>query len=131
VTVRPRAHRCPRGGAGRANSKRDLVTGPIRGFCALHPRLRWIARAEQLGPGVHPAPHALEPSPDGMWAPPSDASDLGLAEPLARQLQDLGVFVGLGSCTGHVTSLPDVYFLLPGGSGRYSSTPSWRDSLRT
>ena len=28
-------HRGRRGGAGRANSKKDLVTGPIRGFCAL------------------------------------------------------------------------------------------------
>jgi transposase len=27
--------RDPRGRAGRANSKKDLVTGPIRGFCAL------------------------------------------------------------------------------------------------
>ena|SRR6266545_3013270 len=28
-------HRGRRGGTGRANSKKDLVTGPIRGFCAL------------------------------------------------------------------------------------------------
>jgi hypothetical protein len=28
-------HRGRRGRAGRANSKKDLVTGPIRGFCAL------------------------------------------------------------------------------------------------
>jgi hypothetical protein len=31
-------HRGRRGGAGRANSKKDLVTGPIRGFCALQAR---------------------------------------------------------------------------------------------
>jgi hypothetical protein len=41
-------HRGCRGGAGRANSKKDLVTGPIQGFCALHAGLspyrtrRWI-----------------------------------------------------------------------------------------
>jgi hypothetical protein len=29
------------GAAGRANSKKDLVTGPIRGFCALQALLRW------------------------------------------------------------------------------------------
>jgi len=29
-------HRGRRGGAGRANSKKDLVTGPIQGSCALH-----------------------------------------------------------------------------------------------
>jgi hypothetical protein len=28
-------HRGRRGEAGRANSKKDLLTGPIRGFCAL------------------------------------------------------------------------------------------------
>jgi hypothetical protein len=27
-------YRGRRGGEGRANSKKDLVTGPIRGFCA-------------------------------------------------------------------------------------------------
>jgi len=31
-------HRGRRGVAGRANSKKDLVTGAIRVFCALHPR---------------------------------------------------------------------------------------------
>jgi hypothetical protein len=29
-------HRGRRGGADRANSKKDLLTGPIRGFCAVH-----------------------------------------------------------------------------------------------
>src|SRR6266511_5752299 len=29
-------HRGRRGQAGRANSKKDVVTVPIRGFCALH-----------------------------------------------------------------------------------------------
>ena len=29
-------HRGRRGGTGQANSKNDLVTGPIRGSCALH-----------------------------------------------------------------------------------------------
>jgi hypothetical protein len=28
-------HRGRRGGTGRANSKKELLTGPIRGFCAL------------------------------------------------------------------------------------------------
>jgi hypothetical protein len=38
-------HRGRRGGAGRANSKKDLVTGPIRGLCALQARQRGQARA--------------------------------------------------------------------------------------
>jgi hypothetical protein len=33
----PIPHRGRGGAAGRANSKKDPVTGPIRGFCALHP----------------------------------------------------------------------------------------------
>jgi hypothetical protein len=33
-------YRGRRGGAGRANSKKDLVTGPIRGLCALQVRIR-------------------------------------------------------------------------------------------
>src|SRR4029453_7169432 len=34
-------HRGRRGGAGRANSKKDLVMGPIRGFCALQAFSSW------------------------------------------------------------------------------------------
>jgi hypothetical protein len=57
-------YRGRRGREGRANSKKDLVTGPIRGFCAPHARrvsvkrrLRRSARA--LGaqwPGETPRP---------------------------------------------------------------------------
>jgi hypothetical protein len=35
-----------------------------------------------------------------VCAPPRAASDLSLAEALARELQDLGVFMALCSCTG-------------------------------
>jgi len=35
-----------------------------------------------------------------LCAPPRAASDLSLAEALARELQDLGVFMALCSCTG-------------------------------
>src|SRR6266508_3139502 len=49
-------HRGRRGGAGRANSKKDLLTGPIRGFCALHP-----------GEGGAVVQRALHSDPAVLW----------------------------------------------------------------
>jgi hypothetical protein len=40
----PDPHRGRGGGAGRANSKKDLVTRPIRGFCALQANLGYRQR---------------------------------------------------------------------------------------
>jgi RNA polymerase sigma-70 factor (ECF subfamily) len=42
----------PEAGQVERNSKKDLVTGPIRGFCALQALNRAIAKAETDGPGA-------------------------------------------------------------------------------
>jgi hypothetical protein len=46
-------HRGRGGGAGRANSKKDLVTDPIRGFCALQAE---EDEREKGSPHPHPSP---------------------------------------------------------------------------
>jgi hypothetical protein len=61
-------HRGRRSESGRANSKKDLVTGLIRGFCALHATATTRAWRRRASPNVDAGPPLRRSSISGLRA---------------------------------------------------------------
>jgi hypothetical protein len=77
-------YRGRRGREGRANSKKDLVTGPIRGFCAPHARRVSVKRRLPVRRGLS-VPSRLARLQDRQPSAPSGRSTSSRA-PAARAL---------------------------------------------